>query len=86
MVNEEKYCAKCNKPYVCERHHILPKSIFGEGETDFLCPNCHAEYHRYLGHRYLRKENAQPMEFYLGKYYNWLYGLGIIALIFWLLG
>jgi len=86
MSRKETICAKCKKTIVCEKHHPLPKTIFGEGETDNLCPNCHAEYHRYLGHQYLRKENAQSMEFYFNKYYKWLYGLGIAALLFWLLG
>ncbi len=50
-----KECRKCGKPYYCDEHHILPEGIFGEGETVPLCKNCHDKYHRFLGHKYLRK-------------------------------
>jgi len=80
MSNEPVKCNKCGKMFVCEKHHILPKTLFGEGETVNLCPNCHAEYHRYLGHKYLKEENKQSMEFYFFKYYKWLSGVGLIVL------
>ncbi len=57
MNKEKKECRKCGKEFYCDRHHILPKGIFGDGETDNLCKNCHNEYHRYSGHKYLRKNN-----------------------------
>ncbi len=82
MSREIKECRKCKKMFYCEKHHILPRKIFGEGETDFLCPNCHDEFHRYLGHKYLRKNNKQSMEFYLYKYFRWLAGFCIIVGIF----
>jgi len=80
MENKENICSKCGKSYVCEKHHILPRKLFGEGETDFLCPNCHAEYHRYLGNKYLQEKNKQSIEFYYHKYYKWSYGAGLIVL------
>lgn len=80
MAKEKKTCKKCGGSFYCDEHHILPKTIFGDGETDNLCKNCHDEFHRHLGYKYLRKENKQPMEFYLEKYYKWLY-LGVIALV-----
>lgn len=79
---EKKICEKCGKPYFCDEHHILPKAIFGDGETKNLCKNCHDEFHRYLGHKYLQKENKQPMEFYIEKYWRWIVGLTIIIGIF----
>ena len=85
MSREPIQCRKCEKLFYCEKHHILPKSLFGEGETEDLCPNCHDEFHRYLGHKYLRKENKQPMEFYFQKYYRWLYGIGLALIILFLI-
>lgn len=79
MSNKLETCKKCGKDFYCEKHHLLPKGLFGEGETDFLFPNCHTEFHRKLGHKYLRKENKQSMEFYLEKYFRWLAGLLIAA-------
>ena len=81
MSNEKRKCKKCKKYFCCDNHQILPKTIFGEGETDNLCKNCHDEYHRFVGHKYFRKENKQNMEFYLHKYYKLLYGAGIIAIV-----
>lgn len=81
MASKEKICSKCGKVHICENHHILPFKLFKDKETDFLCPNCHREFHRKLGYKYLQKENKQPMEFYLEKYYRWLAGLSIIAIV-----
>jgi len=56
------------------------KLLLAKAKTDNLCPNCHAEYHRHLGHKYLKEENKQSMEFYIYKYYKWLSGVGLIVL------
>ena len=40
-------CKKCGKDFYVHSHHILPKSIFGKGETVDLCPNCHTHFHEY---------------------------------------
>ncbi len=85
MANKEKVCSKCGKIFICEKHHILPFKLFGESETDYLCPNCHDDFHRKLGYKYLRQENKQSMEFYLEKYYRWLAGLSIAIVLFFLL-
>lgn len=77
MPSEKRECVKCEQKFYCDKHHILPQGLFGEGETADLCKNCHDEFHRYLGHKYLRKENRQSMEFYLEKWYTWLYMLSI---------
>ena len=85
MPKEKKICRKCRGEFYCDRHHILPKAIFGDGETEDLCKNCHDEFHRALGHKYLRKKNAQSEEFYLYKYYRWLAGLTVVvAVLVWL--
>ena len=83
-MSKKNICKKCKQKHYCDKHHVLPKGIFGEGETELLCKNCHFDYHKELGHKYLRKENKQPHEFYFEKYYRWLAGLTIIiiAIIF----
>ncbi len=73
-----KNCEKCRNLEYCDEHHILPKEIFGEGETAPLCKTCHDKYHRFLGFKFLRKKNAQSAEFYLQ---NWLKWISIIAII-----
>ncbi len=75
---KKKVCKKCKKEFFCDEHHILPKGIFGEGETEPLCKNCHYELHIYVGHKYLLKKNKQKASFYLYKYYAWLAGLCIV--------
>lgn len=84
MSNKLETCKKCGEEFYCDKHHLLPKGLFGEGETDFLCPNCHREFHKKLGYKYLRKENKQSMEFYFEKYFRWLAGLTIIGVILFL--
>ncbi len=85
MANKEKdICVKCGDEAYCDDHHILPEGIFGEGETKPLCKTCHDKFHRELGHKYLRKKNAQPMEFYFQKWYTWLY-LGLFIGAMWLI-
>ena len=80
MAKKKEICRKCGKELYCEKHHILPFSLFGNGETDNLCPTCHDEYHKELGYKYLKEENKQSMEFYIYKYYKWLSGVGLIVL------
>lgn len=85
-MTKKKKCAKCNTEHYCDEHHILPKALFGEGETEPLCKNYHDDFHRTLGHKYLRKENKQSDVFYIEKYLKWLFGLSIIVgLIYWIL-
>jgi len=49
-----------------EKHHILPKSIFGNNDKiAYLCPNCHTDYHQKLGAKNLKNTNAQfHVDFY----------------------
>ena len=82
MSKKKDRCSKCKEEHYCDEHHLLPKAIFGEGETDNLCKNCHDEFHRELGHKYLLEKNKQPMEFYLEKYFRWLVGLSIVIALF----
>ncbi|OQX99207.1 MAG: hypothetical protein B6I24_03265 [Bacteroidetes bacterium 4572_128] len=82
-MNKKRICEKCGKEHYCDAHHILPKGIFGEdGDIAYLCKNCHDEYHRVLGHKFLRKKNKQSMEFYIYKYYRWFVGFSIIIGLF----
>jgi hypothetical protein len=76
-------CRKCGKYGYIEDHHILPVSVFGKNKhTSGLCPNCHTEYHDKLGNEGLKNEN---MEFHFERFFRWLYGLGVVALLAWLL-
>jgi len=83
-IKEKKKCEKCGNFLYCDEHHILPKGIFGNGETIALCKTCHDEYHRFLGFEYLRKKNAQPKEFYIAKWKQWI-SLIVIASVLLLL-
>lgn len=75
----QKECAKCGKHTWVERHHILPKSIFGEtDEVVYLCPTCHTDYHQKLGNENLKKTD---MAFHFYFFSRWLYGLLSIALL-----
>ncbi len=69
---EKQICSKCGQYIYCDNHHLVPKSIKPDGETRPLCKNCHDDFHRFLGFKFLRKANAQPEEFYLRKYALWL--------------
>ncbi len=80
MAKEKKECAKCGKSHYCDEHHILPKEIFGEGETRSLCKTCHDEYHRFLGYKFTRRKNAQPEEFYLKNWVLWIATITILGL------
>ncbi len=77
---DKQICEKCNEEHYCEAHHILPKGIFGEGETVFLCKNCHDKFHRFLGFKFLRKKNKQSDEFYLQKYAVWIASMVLVGL------
>jgi len=79
MSKEREKCRKCGKELFCDKHHILPKALFGDGETVNLCKTCHDEFHRALGHKFLQEKNKQTMEFYLEKYFRWLAGLSIVV-------
>jgi len=75
-------CRKCGKFGFIEDHHILPQSTFGKNKQIYeLCPNCHTEYHDKLGNKDLKDES---MEFHFEKFFRWLYGLGIVAFLVWL--
>ena len=81
MQDKKRKCEKCGEFHYCEAHHILPQKLFGEGEIVWLCPNCHDEYHRSLGYKFLQKINKQSMEFYLEKWFKWLYLATFIGLL-----
>jgi len=83
--NEQKVCTKCGKIHYCDEHHIFPKSIFGKGETRSLCKTCHDEYHRFLGFKFTRKNNAQPKEFYYENWIKWITMLVILGIFLFLI-
>lgn len=61
-------CVKCKQYTWVEEHHILPQSTFGENkETAYLCPNCHTDYHIYLGTENLKNPD---MVFQLYTFYK----------------
>ncbi len=47
-MSELRICDKCKELHYCDKHHILPKGIFGEGDTVYLCKNCHDKFHRFF--------------------------------------
>jgi hypothetical protein len=70
---EYRQCAKCKQIIYVHKHPILPKSTFGENdEIDWLCPNCHTEYHQKLGSENLKNPD---MAFHFYFYNKWKYGL-----------
>lgn len=72
-------CMKCNTYTYLEKHHTLPKNIFGEqGDIIELCSNCHTEYHQKLGHKNLKNKD---MDFHLRFWFNWYYGGGLFTII-----
>jgi len=85
MSKEQKRCEKCKNNEFCDEHHILPKKLFGDGETSSLCKTCHDDYHRFLGFKYLIKEHKQTEEFYLYNWLKWLY-LGVFLGLIFLIG
>jgi len=79
---KQKICVKCGQEHYCDEHHILPKTIFGLGLTQPLCKTCHDKYHRFLCFKFLRKENAQPKEFYSDNWMKWITLLVVVGIIF----
>lgn len=82
VAREKTKCDKCGELHFCDNHHILPKSLFGKGETVHLCKNCHFELHQFIGFKYLRKTNKQPKEFYYTKYAIWISMLIVLGILF----
>jgi hypothetical protein len=77
-------CKKCGKYGNIQEHHILPRSTFGENDEKIqLCPNCHVDYHDQLG---LKNISNPSIEFHFNKFFRWLAGLSIVAILFYLLG
>ena len=70
-------CEKCKRQTYLHKHHVLPKTTFGENDSvRYLCPTCHTEYHQALG-----KEIKNPdMKFHFYFFDKWFYGLLGISL------
>lgn len=81
MPKERSQCKKYGGFHFCDLHHILPQGLFGKGETVPLCKNCHDEYHRFLGFKYLLLENKKPEEWYLMKWYTWFYTMCVLVVL-----
>ncbi|TAH22688.1 MAG: hypothetical protein EAZ08_00180 [Cytophagales bacterium] len=78
MADETKkgYYSKCKKYFWIDKHHILPKSIFGgKGDIVRLCPNCHRDYHEQLGTKNLKNPDEH---FHYAFFTKWLAGFIII--------
>lgn len=68
---ERGYCERCDTYTFLERHHVLPKSVFGGfGRIVELCPTCHNEYHTELGRKNLRNKDADYHQFKFWKWYH----------------
>ncbi len=75
---KKERCEKCKEYFYVHDHHILKKSIFGEGETKKLCPNCHTHYHEYL-----KKQDIDPEDMKQNLYIwlKWFYTVAVIAVV-----
>jgi len=82
MSKEPVICKKCGDLNHCDDHHILPETIFGDGETAPLCKTCHDKYHRFLGFKFTRKKNAQSKEFYLQNWLKWLSFFALLGIVY----
>ena len=70
---KKRRCRKCGALTYVDKHHILPKNIFGKhGETVDLCPNCHSDYHQELGYKNLKNPD---MKYHFRAWYKWFYWL-----------
>lgn len=68
-------CEKCDTVTYVHKHHILKKSVFGEGETIDLCPNCHTKYHEFL---YKQDIDQKDMEANLFAWFKWFHAMILI--------
>ena len=71
-------CSKCKNYFYVHEHHILPKSIFGTGETALLCPNCHTHFHEYSKKRTKKPGNKKEA---LKIWIKWLTKITVTASI-----
>ncbi len=71
-------CEKCGKVFYVHGHHILPKSLFGKGETIDLCPNCHTHFHEYSN---LNTKNPQDKAEALKIWNRWLKKVVVICFV-----
>lgn len=68
-------CRKCKQFFYIHDHHILSKSVFGEGETAPLCPNCHTHFHEYCKKNTINpKDQEEAIEI-------WKYWLKKVAVV-----
>jgi len=73
---QKRICLKCGTFTYVEKHHILPKNIFGIGKTVYLCPNCHRYYHyEILGAKNIKNPDAN---FHLETFQRWIQGLIVV--------
>ncbi|TAD96840.1 MAG: hypothetical protein EAZ97_13375 [Bacteroidetes bacterium] len=81
---KQDFCAKCKKYGFVEKHHILPRNVFGENDQiEWLCPNCHTAYHQFLGTENLKNPD---MVFHLLTYLKWAAGLlPVVLFLIWIL-
>ena len=79
---KKRRCAKCNQLFWVDKHHILPKCTFkGAGVIVELCPNCHRDYHEYLGRDGLKNPDKN---FHYRFFARWMAGLlTLIAMALW---
>jgi len=76
----KKTCPRCQTVTYLEEHHILPKCTFnGKGETVWLCPNCHNEFHIELGIENLKITGA---DFHREEFWKWFTIVVLLLLFF----
>ena len=76
---ETDYCKKCGTYTIVEKHHVLPKSIFGGiGPVINLCPTCHRKYHLHIGQKNLKNDDPDYHQY---TFWKWMIKGAFIFLI-----
>jgi hypothetical protein len=75
-------CEKCGKEHWLQEHHVPPKgSKIPNQITYSLCPNCHVDFHQYLGMKNIKNDS---IKYHHLMFYRWLLGLGVATIILYL--
>jgi len=70
------WCEKCGEYFYVNDHHILPKGVFGKGETIRLCVKCHAHIHAYMDMNVKDTKNKDEVK---KVWYYWFKKVAVIV-------
>jgi hypothetical protein len=72
-------CEKCGETMWLQEHHVPPKASKIQHKLTYsLCPNCHVDFHQYLGMQNLKNTSEK---YHLKMFYRWLLGVALLTLI-----